>query len=113
MRYPLEDGVWPVVSCGTRRAARTRQTQTGPSVASPHGVHLAVHTENHADGPTTWWTLLLPPNPTTSRDAPDRRIRDRIRHLDLASEFEAEGRPYATLAADGRVEIHHPEALER
>src|SRR5690606_16440703 len=55
---------------GTRRAARTRQTQTGPSVASPHGVHLAVHTENHADGPTTWWTLLLPPSPTTSRDAP-------------------------------------------
>src|SRR5690606_40117650 len=55
---------------GTRRAARTRQTQTGPSVASPHGVHLAVHTENHADGPTTWWTLPLPPNPTTSRDAP-------------------------------------------
>lgn len=33
-------------------------------------MHLAVHTENHADGPTTWWTLLLPPNPTTSRDAP-------------------------------------------
>src|SRR5690606_20259209 len=35
---------------------------------------LAVHTENHADGPTTWWTLLLPPNPTTSRDAP-RQVR--------------------------------------
>jgi len=30
---------------------------------------LAVHTENHADGPTTWWTQSLPSNPTTPRDA--------------------------------------------
>jgi hypothetical protein len=45
-------------------------------------VHLAVHTENHADGPTTWWTLLLPPNPTTSRDAPvgDGRIELVLAH---------------------------------
>lgn len=56
---------------------------------------------------------LTPAEQDEMRAAWDRRIRDRIRHLDLASEFEAEGRPYATLAADGRVEIHHPEALER
>lgn len=43
----------------------------------------------------------------------DRRIRDRIRHLGLASQFEAEGRPYVTLASDGPIEVHHPEALKR
>jgi transposase len=33
-------------------------------------VQLALHTENHADGPTTWWTLPVTSNPTTLRDAP-------------------------------------------
>lgn len=32
--------------------------------------------------------------------------------LDLGAEFDAEGRPYATLAADGAVVIHNAEALE-
>ena len=31
--------------------------------------YLAVHTENHADGPTTWWTPPATSNPTTPRDA--------------------------------------------
>src|SRR5690606_23077029 len=67
---------------GTRRAARTRQTQTGPSGASPHGVHFAIHTESHADGPTSWWTPPLPPRPNTPRDAPvgDGRIELVLAH---------------------------------
>ena len=32
-------------------------------------VLLPEHTENHADGPTQWWTPPTTPNPTTSRDA--------------------------------------------
>jgi len=56
------------------RAVRTGQTQASPSFASPHGVHLVVHTENHADGPTAWWTPVLPPEPTTSRDDPLLRL---------------------------------------
>lgn len=40
------------------------------------------------------------------------RIAERREHLDLGAEFDAEGRPYATLAADGSVVIHNAEALE-
>jgi hypothetical protein len=32
---------------------------------------LQEHTENHADGPTNWWTLPATSKPTTSRDAYD------------------------------------------
>jgi hypothetical protein len=32
-------------------------------------VLLVEHTENHADGPTTWWTLPTTSKPTTTRDA--------------------------------------------
>jgi len=41
------------------------------------------------------------------------RIAERRECLDLAAEFDTDGRPYATLAADGSVVIHNPEALER
>jgi hypothetical protein len=34
-----------------------------------------------------------------------RLIAERIRSLDLAAEFEAEGRPYATLDGDGNVVV--------
>ena len=41
------------------------------------------------------------------------RIAERRERLDLGAEFDAEGRPYATLASAGTVVIHHPEALEQ
>ncbi len=43
---------------GTRPTVRTRQTVTGPSVVFSSCVLLQEHTENHADGPTQWWTLV-------------------------------------------------------
>ena len=39
------------------RAARTRQTHTGPSVNFSFSASWLEHTENHADGPTQRWTL--------------------------------------------------------
>src|SRR3954454_22816437 len=53
------------------------------------GEYLAVHTENHADGPLTLGAAPLPPNPTTPRDAhgepvlvTEVRVRDARRGID-------------------------------
>ena len=35
------------------------------------------------------------------------RIADRLAGIDLAAEFDAEGRPYAVLDADGTVVVHN------
>lgn len=40
------------------------------------------------------------------------RIAERRERLDLGAEFDAEGRPYATVTTDGSVVIHNAEALE-
>lgn len=41
------------------------------------------------------------------------QIAERRESLDLRTQFETEGRPYATLDADGSVVIHNAAALER
>lgn len=40
------------------------------------------------------------------------QIAERRERLDLRTQFETEGRPYATLGVDGAVVIHNAEALE-
>lgn len=49
---------------------------------------------------------------TTMRARWAGRIAERRERLDLGAEFDAEGRPYATVTADGAVVIHNAEALE-
>lgn len=55
---------------------------------------------------------LSPDEQTAMRARWADRIAERRERLDLGAEFDAEGRPYATLAADGAVVVHHPDALE-
>ena len=65
---------------GTRPAGRTGQTVTGPSVWFSFVCSWSEHTENHADGPTQWWTPPATSNPTTSGDVYLRaQRRDAIR----------------------------------
>lgn len=55
---------------------------------------------------------LSPDEQTTMRARWADRIAERRERLDLGAEFDAEGRPYATLTADGAVVIHNAEALK-
>ncbi len=55
---------------------------------------------------------LTPDEQTAMRARWADRIAERREHLDLGREFDTERRPYATLAPDGTVVIHHSEALD-
>lgn len=74
---------------------------------------MATHTRPGHDGDDRRYDDLTAAEQADMRARWATQIAERRESLDLRTQFETEGRPYATLGADGSVVIHNGAPLER
>lgn len=74
---------------------------------------MATHTGPEHDGDDRRYDDLTTTEQADMRARWATQIAERRESLDLRTQFETEGRPYATLDVDGSVVIHNAAALER
>lgn len=74
---------------------------------------MATHTRPENDGDDRRYDDLTAAEQADMRARWATQIAQRRKSLDLRTQFETEGRPYATLGVDGSVVIHNGAPLER